>query len=262
VDCREAQDLMNAYADHELDLVRTLDIERHINECQVCARAHQNLAALRSSLANSSFYFKAPLGLEQRIRADLRKAQPRPARRSFPRIWIPLAAAASLAVVALALWAVLRVPGASEERLLAQAVVSGHVRSLMAAHLVDVESSDQHTVKPWFDGKLDFAPDVRDFKAESFALTGGRLDYLADRPVAALVYRHDKHFINLFIWPAAGQADRGDTLTTQQGYVLIHWVQSGMNYWAVSDASEATMRRFTSLVHDRGSPTTKPLESK
>jgi anti-sigma factor RsiW len=248
---------MHAYADHELDLVRTLDIERHIRECQLCARAHRNVAALRSSLASSSFYFKAPLGLEQRIRADLRKAQPQSARRSFPRIWISVTAAASLAIVALALWGVLRGPGASDERLLVQAVVSGHVRSLMAAHLVDVESSDQHTVKPWFDGKLDFAPEVRDFKAESFPLAGGRLDYLADRPVAALVYRHDKHYINLFIWPAPGRADRGDTFAMQQGYVLIHWVQAGMNYWAVSDTSETTLRRFTALVHDHGSSAAK-----
>ena len=264
MECSESQNLMHPYADHELDLVRTLDIERHIHECQTCARAHKDLAALRSSLGKSGLYFKAPPGLEQRIRAELRNAEPRSTRLSISRYWPTLAVAASVALVAVSLWAALRGRSSApfDERRLADAVVSGHVRSLMAAHLVDVESTDQHTVKPWFDGKLDFAPDVRDFGAESFALAGGRLDYLADRPVAALVYRHGKHYINLFIWPAAGQADQTDTVITQQGYVLVHWVQSGMIYWAVSDTSEVVLRRFTSLVHDHGSPATKPSESK
>src|SRR5205823_5881016 len=126
-----------------------------------------------------------------------------------------------------------------------------HVRSLMAAHLVDVESSDQHTVKPWFDGKLDFAPEVRDFRAESFPLAGGRLDYLEDRPVAALVYRHDKHYINLFIWPAPNEPDRSQTTRLQQGYQLIHWTRGQMNYWAVSDTSPQTLQRFADLVNDK-----------
>jgi anti-sigma factor RsiW len=239
---------MHAYADHELDLVKTLDIERHIHDCQSCARVHQGLAALRSSLANSSLYFKAPPGLEKRIRTQLRNAQPRAARFSIPRLWLPIAAAASVAIIAVTLWAMLRGAHPSSERLLAEAVVSGHVRSLMAAHLFDVESTDQHTVKPWFIGKIDFAPDVRDFKTESFPLAGGRLDYLAERPVAALVYRHDKHYINLFIWPAPNEADRAQTATVQQGYQVIHWTRAQMNYWAVSDMSPQTLQRFADLV--------------
>ena len=248
MDCREAQDLIHAYADHELDLVRTLDIERHIHDCQSCAQAHQNLAALQSSLAGASFYFSAPPGLQQRIRTALDRAEPRPPRRLILRLWLPLAAAASLALVAVALWAALRGSHASDERVLAQAVVSGHVRSLMEAHLLDVVSTDQHTVKPWFDGKLDFAPDVRDFRADTFPLAGGRLDYLADRPVAALVYRHEKHYINLFIWPAPNEPDRPQTATLQQGYQLIHWTRGQMNYWAVSDTSQQTLQRFADLV--------------
>jgi anti-sigma factor RsiW len=274
VDCREAQDLMHAYADHELDLVRTLDIERHIHDCRLCAQAHQNIAALRTSVGNAGFYFNAPPGLEQRIRTALRDAQPRRAQshaaepdsaqlrrawRLFPRLWVPLAAAASVALVAVILWAVLRGSHPSDERLLAQAVVSGHVRSLMAEHLLDVPSTDRHTVKPWFDGKLDFAPDVRDFRTDSFPLIGGRLDYLADRPVAALVYRHDKHYVNLFMWPAPNEGDHPQAAVVQQGYQLIHWVRGHMNYWAVSDMSPQTLQRFAELLmKDQGGAVVQP----
>jgi len=129
---------------------------------------------------------------------------------------------------------------------------------MMAEHLWDIKSTDQHTVKPWFEGKLDFAPDVRDFKSESFPLEGGRLDYLANRPVAALVYRHDKHYINLFIWPATGPSEQSEVSTSHQGYVLIHWVHAGMNYWAVSDTSDETLRGFVIVVRSSVHPATKP----
>ena len=102
---------------------------------------------------------------------------------------------------------------------------------------------------------LDFAPDVRDFKADLYPLFGGRLDYLTDRPVAALVYRHEKHFINLFIWPAANQADRPEAESTENGYSIDHWIVAGMNYWAISDTSDASLRGFTSLYRDRRATT-------
>src|SRR5947209_1267988 len=117
---------------------------------------------------------------------------------------------------------------------MASEVASAHIPSLMAEHLSDVKSTDQHTVKPWFDGKLDFAPPVRDFKNASFTLERGRLDYLADRPVAALVYCHEKHLINLFIWPAPNHTDHPPAMIEQKGYILIHWIRGNMNYWAVS----------------------------
>ena len=130
----------------------------------------------------------------------------------------------------------------------------------MAEHLWDVKSTDQHTVKPWFDGKLDFAPDVGDFRNESFPLEGGRLDYLAGRPVAALVYRHDKHHINLFIWPAPGQSERAEVATDQQGYAVLHWVRGAMNYWAISDTSPQILHRFADLVREDRATATKPTE--
>jgi anti-sigma factor RsiW len=121
-----------------------------------------------------------------------------------------------------------------------------------------VRSTDRHTVKPWFGGRLDFAPDVRDFKDESFALEGGRLDYVAGRPVAALVYRHDKHYLNLFIWPAGDRSERGPVATRQQGFSLVHWAHAGMNYWVISDVSEDTLRRFSSLTVAADAASTRP----
>jgi len=265
VNCQEARDVIHPYTDGELDLVTTLDIEKHIRDCSECAKVHRSLLALRSSIHDSGLYYRAPVGLERQIRSQIRQARPEPSRRAriaaagrslSPGTWVAVAAA--LAIIATTMWVALRGTGGRSDELLASEVTSAHIRSLMAEdHLWDVKSTDQHTVKPWFDGKIDFAPNVGDFKADSYALEGGRLDYLADRPVAALVYRHAKHYINLFIWPAAGKEDQGESMTTRQGYILLYWVQSGMNYWAVSDMSEEGLRQFTSLVRNPGSPTTK-----
>jgi anti-sigma factor RsiW len=253
VNCREANELIHPYVDGELDLVKTLEIESHIRECAQCAAIHRNVVALRASIRDGSVYYRAPVGLERRIRLKL--PQPRKmAIGKWTRSWIAVAA---VALVALSTWIATILAGGGGERLLASEVTSAHVRSLMAEHLWDVKSTDQHTVKPWFDGKLDFAPDVRDFKDQSFALEGGRLDYLENRPVAALVYRHDKHYVNLFVWPAAGRTDQGETITSDRGYSLIHWVSAGMNHWAISDMSEDSLRRFAKLAHDQ-TATTKP----
>src|SRR5262249_1208716 len=147
--------------------------------------------------------------------------------------------------------AVLLLPGLTGNRgedRIAQEVTSSHVRSLMVSHLTDVASSDQHTVKPWFDGKLDFAPPVRDLTAEGFALVAGRLDYAQNRAVAALVYKRHQHFINLFIWPAGPGVEATPKRITRQGYNLIHWQNSGVTFWAVSDVNEAELQQFVDLV--------------
>jgi anti-sigma factor RsiW len=131
---------------------------------------------------------------------------------------------------------------------IADQVIGNHVRSLLATHLVDVASSDQHTVKPWFDGKIDFAPAVRDLASDGFPLAGGRLDYLDGKTVVALVYQRNKHPINLFISPASGNRDTAPALITRRGYSLFHWTRGEMEYWAVSDLNQTELRQFSDLV--------------
>jgi len=140
----------------------------------------------------------------------------------------------------------------SHEDLIAGEVVSSHVRSLMEPnHILDVPSTDQHTVKPWFNGKLDFSPAVENLADQGFPLIGGRLDYMDGRSVAALVYRRNQHYINLFIWPSSGAQDRAQSPVRRQGYSLIQWYKAGMEYWAVSDLNEAELGQFAEIIRSR-----------
>jgi anti-sigma factor RsiW len=157
-----------------------------------------------------------------------------------------LAIAAALLLAVSAAWNVaLYRSRSSGADLIAESVLSSHVRSLMGTHLLDVPSSDQHTVKPWFNGKLDFSPDVRDFAAQGFPLIGGRIDYVGGRPVAALVYQRRQHIINLFTWPSA--AADGEPDVTHNGYHVRHWNSGGMAWWAVSDLNPGELRQFENL---------------
>jgi anti-sigma factor RsiW len=245
--CEETKPLIHAFADGELDLTKSLEIETHLQDCQTCARVQEEIHGLGLLMKDASVRFKPAASFEKRLRSSLRReANEKPPRQSW---WRWAMVAASLAVVVLAVWALVVILNRpSSDTLVAQEVVASHVRSLMAQHLMDVPSSDQHTVKPWFNGKLDFSPPVKDLTAQGFELKGGRLDYIDNRPVAALVYQRRQHLINVFVWPAK----TGPRFTTQasvsQGYNVIHWTSSGIECWAVSDLNLAELQQFVQAL--------------
>jgi anti-sigma factor RsiW len=246
MNCEQARALKHAYADGEADALRLVEIEEHLLHCPTCCRAAENLQTLRSALRTDALYYKAPAALKTHVRAALRaETRKAPGGWAFSWAWlkvaIPLGATAGVLALAMT-W-----HGAGRDSQLVQEITSSHVRSLMVDHLTDVASTDQHTVKPWFTGKLDFSPRVLDLSDRGFPLVGGRLDYVGNRPVAALLYERRKHVINLFVWPATGKpAARTSEIITRQGYNLAQWTQAGMTYWAVSDLNS---RELSDFVH-------------
>lgn len=242
MNCPQAKLLIDAYADGELDPAGVLEMERHFRDCTSCAQAFRNLQSLKKSLKQDALRFDAPAVLRGRLKAELHT--PAESGRLF-LIWNWFAAAAAgVALVCLALLLSLTLTRPSAQQQLAQEIVSSHIRSLMANHEMDVASSDQHTVKPWFDGKLDFSPPVKDLTTQGFPLIGGRLDYLNHRAVAALVFHRAKHVINLFIWPAKEGDSEPTARTPINGYNLIQWTRGGMTFRAVSDLNEKELMEF------------------
>jgi anti-sigma factor RsiW len=245
MDHNEAQELIQPYVDSELDVSNAHAVEQHSQTCAQCRSAEQNIRALRSVLRSKAVAFRAPRRLRKNIRAALRReARRNRGNLSWPAAWISTAAACVLVLTGLFLFQSVR----SSRSALVDQVVANHVRSLLATHLVDIPSSDQHTVKPWFNGKIDFAPEVRDFASSGFPLVGGRLDYLDGKTVAALVYRRDRHAINLFLSPTAKQRDTRVFRFSRRGYNVINWTQGEMECWAVSDLNAQELGRFSSIV--------------
>ena len=252
MNCKDTEQIIDGYLDGELDLARSLEIEQHFKECLVCAQVHREKQSLRTALEGGSLYFNAPRGLETRVcslirHADKAESRADNGRRRWswtrPTVLAPLAAAALVLFIALPM-----LTRRSAEDNLLQAVVSAHLRSLMAdtTHLTDVASSDQHTVKPWFAGKLAFSPPVIDLAAQGFPLVGGRLEYIGEHQAAGLVYQRRKHIINLFVWPE--HLASGNEARIRQGYNVIHWKQGGMVCWAVSDVSVGDLQEFQKLL--------------
>jgi anti-sigma factor RsiW len=227
--CQETELLIHGYLDNELDLANSLEIERHLEECAACAHAWEQQLELRQALRTMAPRYRAPASLRRRF-----EGRPRAP-------WLTMAAAAAVIVGAIGLWSLPRAIHGDEQELAA-----AHIRSLMANHLADVPSTDQHTVKPWFSGKLDFSPVVKDFADRGFRLTGGRLDYLGGRTVAALVYQRRQHVINVFTWPAA--ADRSPKTTARQGYNIVTWARSGMAYSLISDLNARELEELAALL--------------
>jgi len=241
--------LLHGHLDGELDAANAFQAEDHLRTCPACAGEYQHLTELRTILRHDGLRYCAPAALQARILGAIEPAPAPPVAptpvRWWQRLWqdqrLGLSAAAAFAA---GLAMVIIVPRHSLD--VEQELVSEHVRSLMANHITDVTTSDQHTVKPWFDGRLDFAPPVVDLASEGFALTGGRLDYIAGRAVAALVYKRREHVINLFIWPAEKSGIGADRVqpSVNNGYNTLHWSGNGMTFWAISDLNPTELQEF------------------
>jgi anti-sigma factor RsiW len=245
MNCVESRLFLHAHADGELDIANSLELERHLKTCAACVAEEKSVRSLKAALQQSSLRYRAPDSLRKEIRQMARASGSETRPRPFLslRLWKWLAFSATAVAMLTILWR----SGTSERDQVLNEAVASHVRSLMAEHLTDVASSDQHTVKPWFNGKLDFAPDVKDFAAEGFALVGGRLDYLNGRPVAALVYGHNKHFINGFVWPTGSTSRRKAALEHRRGYSVINLERNGLHYCFVSDLNEKEMAELSNL---------------
>jgi anti-sigma factor RsiW len=259
VNCAQARELIGAHLDGELDVMSSLDFERHVECCTACARARERVAGVRSAAAAAP-YFRAPEELAGRIRAVMRReVAPAPSRWRLARVMQPLAVAAAIVLAATLAWRLARTSSGASG--LERELVAAHVRSLQADHLLDVASSNQHTVKPWFSGKVDFAPDVRDLAEAGFPLAGGRLDYLDGHAAVALVYRHNLHVINCFVWPAVA-ASEAELATSMQGYSVLRFTERVLTYWVVSDAAPGTLEEFARALRARGAAaTTMPSKS-
>jgi len=253
MNCQECHDYIDAYIDNELDIASTILVKQHLRDCFGCQQLLESRKAVGALLDNPQVRFEVPDSLLGRIQSALPVSRPEVKQQSRTRFvipWfsIPLAFAATIAVtLGLAFLNQGGVFDRSHGSSIAQDVISSHVRSLLATHLFDVPSTDQHTVKPWFDGKLKFSPPVHDFAEHGFRLTGGRLDYLNGREVAALVYQRRLHIINLFIWPSESSRNIVATSFSKDGYNVLHWAHEGFEFWAVSDVNAEDMRAFADL---------------
>jgi mycothiol system anti-sigma-R factor len=275
MNCEEIANLMDGYLDGELDALTSQRIEQHLRDCPQCEQAYEVETAMAHAISQAAPYYRAPLELRERIQVSLREAigattsrgaagdGPLPVRHpgavrprvffDMPWNWLALAAAIAVAaIIASSFLPRLKQPGV--DQFLATQLIASHVRSLMADHLTDVASSDQHTVKPWLDVKLDFAAPVMDLTSQGFPLIGGRLDYLDNHSAAALVYQKRKHFINLFIWPTTSTDNKAQEMVTRQGYHLLHWIDGDFTYWAVSDVNVNDLQSFKQVFQEQTAP--------
>jgi anti-sigma factor (TIGR02949 family) len=237
--CELVERDLDAYLDRELDAEASSAVREHVRTCAACRRQLAQRETL-SRLVRRAPYYSAPDRLRARVLAQSTRST------SVRRVltW----AAAAVLVLSVGAGMTLWRPASSRGDAIADEVANSHVRSLMANHLFDVQSTDLHTVKPWFLGKLDFSPPVVDLASNGFPLVGGRLDYVGGRPVAALVYQRQKHSINVFVSPAGGDPSTRDLVLTVRGFNLRHWIHNGMSFWAVSDLNRAELAEFTSAL--------------
>ena len=243
MNCELSATTLHGYFDGELDAVRAAEFEKHMASCANCQASLKGLRSLRVGLQKADLYQGASIRLRSKIAEEL-GSQGRESSRKWKSFLVP---ALSMVILLIAVWAaVITQHRAYSVRLQAE-LIDAHVRSLQPGHLTDVQSTDQHTVKPWFDGKLDFIPPVGDFSAQGFPLLGGRLDVIEGRNVAALVYGRRKHLINLFVWPE-GKDPAVSGEGSRQGYNWLSWRAGDMQFCLVSDVSLTDLRELQQLV--------------
>lgn len=241
--CAEKKMLLHALIDGELDAANSVAIETHIKICAGCAVELARIEAARGALSKSGVKHRAPSAMRDRIAAQIDSRSdgvgPSTAQHRSLRPWL----AGGVSAIAASLLLFVGIPQLTTAGMEDQ-VIASHVRSLLASHLIDIATSDRHVVRPWFNGRIDFAPPVVDLADQGFPLAGGRLDYLGGRVVPALVYHRRLHSINLFIRPAGGFASLVGITTRRNGYSLVRWTRAGLEYWAVSDINSDELALF------------------
>lgn len=254
--CDDAGLLLHAYLDDELDAADSAAMARHLHECAACKARYETYAIMQKALSEPSLYRRAPEALKARwttpAPAPAATVMPLPVRRRTPMAFATAAGFVAAMLISAPAWMHWLPSRGTDNAIVAQAI-SGHVRSLQGEHLMDVISTDQHTVKPWFEGKLDFSPRVKDLAGEGFPLVGGRLDALEGHSVAALVYKRRLHVINLFQWPSEG-APAPLAVAQEHGYTVIRWTGEGMHYVAISDVNEGDLKQFVLAFQNEANP--------
>jgi len=242
--CREAGPLLHARLDNELDMAGSAGIDLHLSDCRACAAQYAVLERLHEEIAAANLAFAPGAALERSLIARFLEEKKSPFR-SWNWLNSSVLAAAVIAVALIVSIPMLRLGGGTDA--VTAEILDNHLRALQAVHPVDVPSSDQHTVKPWFQGKTSFSPRVPDLTQEDFILIGGRLEVIHQQPAAAIVYRRRQHVIDLYISPSTG-VDSKMELRELGGYHLLHWMQSNLSYWAVSDVDATDLRTFADLI--------------
>jgi anti-sigma factor RsiW len=252
VTCEHSGSLLHGYLDGELDPPRAEEFERHLESCSQCIAQLEEQESLRASLSAAKLYERAPAGLSKKIKRQIASAKS-----DDQWSWVPIWRWIAVSAAIVLLVAVSYIGGerilstrSGEGQALMTEVIDAHVRSLQPGHLTDVVSTDQHTVKPWFDGKLDYVPPVKDLAESGFPLVGGRLDALNGRSIAVLVYGRRKHFINVFVWPEAEKESLAATTGSYNGYQWIYWNAHGMRFCAISDVSAADLHNLSELLRE------------
>jgi anti-sigma factor RsiW len=246
MDCSEVRELIAAHLDGELPAAERSAVDQHVEGCPQCAGARAGLAALRQRV-RAVGSFEMPGELEVRARALIAEASAETGARPWRRLALLAASHVAVAVAGAALALVLawRHDG---EQVRSREIMTAHVRALLADQLVQVASADTHTVRPWFVGRVPFAPEVRDLAGRNFALVGGRVDFILERPAAALVYSRRKHRINVFVLPSEHVPPGADLATTRQGYNILSWHQGAFAFFAISDLNAAELKELADAL--------------